>query len=75
MKKAKKRSDWKSSLALVLKANGRTKCDGSVASAATQDKRADVLYAGFSKLRDLGYKLDDAQQFAGRHMGALAKAW
>ena len=44
---------WKASLAAVLKTHNRAKQDGSVASHATQDKRADVLYAGFKLLRDI----------------------
>ena len=35
---------WKASLAAVLKAHNAAKVNGSVASHATRDKRADVLY-------------------------------
>ncbi len=66
---------WKVSLANLLKKHNSVKVDGSVASYATRDKRAEVLYAGFRDLRALGFKLDDAQQFAGRHMSALVKCW
>jgi hypothetical protein len=50
------KSQWKTSLAEVLEAHNGAKVKGSVASAATQDKRADVLYAGFKLLREQGYK-------------------
>ena len=66
---------WKASLAAVLKAHNAAKVNGSVASHATRDKRADVLYAGFKLLRELGYKLDTVHSFRGKHMQALAKAW
>ena len=66
---------WKASLAAVLKAHNSAKVDGSVASYATRDKRADVLYAGFTLLRALGYKLDTVHSFRGKHIEALAKAW
>ena len=66
---------WKASLAAVLKAHNSAKVDGSVASHATRDKRADVLYAGFKLLRELGYKLDTVYSFRGKHMAVLAKAW
>lgn len=66
---------WKESLAEVLKTHNGAKVDGSVASAATQDKRADTLYAGFKLLRAMGIKLDSVRQFRGKHMAALAKAW
>ncbi|MCA9302991.1 MAG: hypothetical protein KC996_02605, partial [Phycisphaerales bacterium] len=66
---------WKASLAAVLKAHNAAKVNGSVASHATRDKRADVLYAGFKLLRELGYKLDTVHSFRGKHMRVLAKAW
>ena len=66
---------WKASLAAVLKAHNTAKVDGSVASHATRDKRADVLYAGFKLLREKGYKLETVQSFRGKHMAVLAHAW
>ena len=66
---------WKASLAAVLKAHNNAKVDGSVASHATRDKRADVLYAGFKLLREKGYKLDTVHSFRGKHMEVLVKAW
>ena len=66
---------WKASLAAVLKAHNTAKVDGSVASHATRDKRADVLYAGFKLLREKGYKLETVQSFRGKHMAVLAQAW
>jgi site-specific recombinase XerD len=73
-----KSGGWKVSLAAVLKQHNATKGDAghkTVASAATQDKRIDVLYRAFSDLQSLGYKLDSVEQFKGRHMQALVKAW
>lgn len=66
---------WKASLAAVLATHNRSRLGGSVASFATQDKRSDVLYAGFRELRALGYRLEDVRQFRGKHMESLARAW
>jgi hypothetical protein len=66
---------WKASLAEVLRTHNRVRSGGSVASYLTQEKRGDVLFAGFAKLRELGYRLEDVRQFKGRHMQALADAW
>jgi integrase len=66
---------WKASLASVLKDHNAAKLNGSTASAATQDKRADVLFASFAKLRELGFRMDSVQSFAGRHVLALVAEW
>lgn len=66
---------WKASLAAVLKQHNGAKQDGTVASYATQDKRADVLYAGFAELRQLGYRLDAVQSLRGKHAEALVQGW
>jgi integrase len=44
---------------------------GSVASAATQDKRADVLYASFERLREMEYRLNDVTGLREKHVQAL----
>ncbi|HEV2325062.1 MAG TPA: phage integrase N-terminal domain-containing protein, partial [Terracidiphilus sp.] len=49
--------------------------DGAVASFATQDNRADVLYAGFRRLRELGFRMETVTSLRGRHVEALAKDW
>ena len=66
---------WKGSLAGVLKAHNGVRHNGSVASFATQDKRADVLYAGFKSLHALGFRLDTVMSLRGKHIEALAKDW
>ncbi|HUA25730.1 MAG TPA: integrase domain-containing protein [Steroidobacteraceae bacterium] len=66
---------WKASLAGVLKAHNGARHDGAVASFATQDKRADVLYAGFKSLNALGFRLDTVMSLRGKHVEALAKEW
>jgi site-specific recombinase XerC len=66
---------WKASLAAVLKQHNGAKQDGTVASYATRDKRADVLYAGFAELRQLGYRLDSVQSLRGKHVEVLVQAW
>jgi integrase len=66
---------WKASLAAVLKERNGAKQGGSVASYATQDKRADVLYAGFAELRQLGYRLDAVQSLRDKHVAALVQGW
>lgn len=66
---------WKASLAAVLKAHNRARHDGAVASFATQDKRADVLYAGFERLRQLNFRMETVMSLRGKHIEALAKDW
>ena len=66
---------WKASLAAVLKAHNGARKDGAVASFATQDKRADVLYAGFKALHALGFRMDTVMSLRGKHIEALAKDW
>lgn len=65
----------KASLAAVLKAHNSTRQNGAVASAATQDKRADGLYAGFRDLKALGYRLASVSSLGGRHIRALTQLW
>lgn len=67
---------WKGSLAQVLREhNGIKSTDGTKSSNETQAKRSSVLYAAFSELRELGYKLDDVRQLKGKHVEALCRAW
>jgi len=68
-------SDWKESLAQVLKAHNRLQANGTIASFSTQDKRADVLFAGFKELSAQGYKLDHVKSFRGKHFKVLTKHW
>lgn len=75
MKTDKENGGWKASLAAVLKANNGAKQDGSVASYATQDKRSDVLYAGFAELRQQGYRLDTVESLRGKHIETLVMTW
>ena len=63
------------SLARILAQKNAAKKDGRTASKATRKKRADVLYAGFDALRELGYRLDDAHSFRNTHMQVLARHW
>jgi integrase len=66
---------WKASLAAVLKEHNGARHDGAVASFATQDKRADVLYAGFKRLRELNFRMETVMSLRGKHIEALAKDW
>jgi integrase len=66
---------WKASLAAVLKVHNGARHDGAVASFATQDKRADVLYAGFKRLRELNFRMETVMSLRGKHIEALAKDW
>ena len=66
---------WKASLAAVLKAHNGARHDGAVASFATQDKRADVLYAGFKRLHELNFRMETVMSFRGKHIEVLAKDW
>ncbi|MGH8291475.1 MAG: phage integrase N-terminal domain-containing protein [Steroidobacteraceae bacterium] len=66
---------WKTSLAAVLKAHNGARRDGAVASFATRDKRADVLYAGFKRLHELGFRMEAVTSLRGKHIEALAEDW
>jgi integrase len=66
---------WKASLAAALKEHNGARHDGAVASFSTQDKRADVLYAGFQRLRDLNFRLDSVTSLRGKHIEALVEDW
>lgn len=66
---------WKASLAAVLKEHNGARRDGAVASFATQDKRADVLYAGFKRLHELGFRMEAVHSLRGKHIEALANDW
>jgi len=66
---------WRPSLAAVLKERNGARHDGAVASFATQDKRADVLFAGFARLRDLGFRLDMVTSLRNKHIARLMEDW
>src|ERR1700676_1231694 len=67
---------WKSTLQAILKAHNKAAAGGGKAvSFATQDARQEILWQGFKKLRELGYKLDDVRGFKERHITALGHAW
>ena len=66
---------WKASLAGVLKVHNGARHDGAVASFATQDKRADVLYAGFRRLHELNFRMETVTSLRGKHIEALATDW
>ncbi|MGH8296657.1 MAG: phage integrase N-terminal domain-containing protein [Steroidobacteraceae bacterium] len=66
---------WKAALAAVLKAHNGARHDGAVASFATRDKRADVLYAGFKRLHELNFRLETVMSLRGKHIEALVKDW
>lgn len=67
---------WKGKLASLLAIHGSMTSDKSkVASHQTHNKRAQVLYASFRELRELGYKLDDPENLKLKHIDALVKHW
>jgi integrase len=66
---------WRRSLADVLKEHNGARHDGAVASFATWDKRSDVLFAGFARLRELGFKLDTVTSLRGKHIARLMEDW
>lgn len=66
---------WKASPAALLKAHNSARHDGAVASFATQDKRADVLYASFKRLHELKFRMEAVTSLRGKHIEALTKDW
>lgn len=71
-----KPGDWARDLQRVINENNSRNCDGNKASSySTQSKRANVLFAGFRLLRQLGYKIQFARSFKGKHLQVLVNAW
>ena len=69
-------ADWKRQLAMIIRQRGVTTADGAKrCSYETLAKRREVLFRGFSELRQLGYKLEKVTNFREKHMEALAKYW
>lgn len=73
---SQKPRDLMHSLAAILKFHNTIRAsDAKRASDATAHKRRQILFAGFCKLRELGFRMKDAASFGGRHMQALVDAW
>jgi len=71
-----KPTSWQTSLTELLRTHNSVRSNSPKATShLTQEKRGDILFAGFRELRALGFRLDDVHQFKGKHMNALAKAW
>ena len=67
---------WRGKLAVILGKHGSTTSDGKkIASHITHNTRAQVLYASFRELRQLGYKLEDPSNLKPKHIDALVKLW
>lgn len=67
---------WQTELATILKKhNERAANRDKVVGYETKQKRADILYAGFEELRQLGYRIENPRNFCEKHMHALAKHW
>lgn len=71
----KQAGGWKASLARLLREHNGVKFNGTISSYATRDKRADVLFAGFKRLRELGYKVEKVESFREKHLTALVQEW
>lgn len=68
--------DWKGQIAALLAIHGDETVSGEkVASHRTHMKRAQVLYASFGELRDLGFKLSDVSNLRTKHIKALVGYW
>lgn len=70
------RFGWQSELSKILaehnhRASGRNKNVGF----ETQKKRQEILFSGFRELRELGFRIENPQNFQERHIKALAKYW
>lgn len=76
MLKGKKNTHgWKASLAGWLRKVGFFRSHGGKIGFRTLEKREDVLFAAYRQLRELGFKLDRAEQLGNRHIRALVALW
>ncbi len=67
---------WKGKLAVLLgKYGSRTTDQRKAASHKTHNTRAQVLYASFKELRQLGFRLDEPANLKPKHLQALVKLW
>lgn len=76
MSRGKKSShNWKASLAGWLRKVGFFRSGGGKVGFRTVEKRRAILFAAYGELRELGYKLDRAEQLGNRHIKALVALW
>lgn len=67
---------WKGKLAVLLGKYGSLTTDQrKAASHKTHNTRAQVLYASFRELRQLGFRLDEPANLKPKHLQALVKLW
>jgi integrase len=67
---------WRGKLATLLGKYGSLTTDQrKFASHQTHTKRAQILYASFKELRELGYRLDEPANFKPKHLAALVQFW
>jgi integrase len=66
---------WKASLAGWLRRVGFFRSGGGKVGFRTVEKRSEVLFAAYRKLRELGYQLERAEQIGNRHVRVLVAEW
>jgi integrase len=72
----KKRYGWKSELRMLLNQHNHLAAHrNKVVGTETKKKREDILYLGFTELRELGYKIENPRNFREVHMHVLARHW
>lgn len=71
-----KQTHWKKTLAAILAVCGHEAAiKDKWVGGETQGKRGDTLYAAFSTLRDLGFKVENPFRFGPKHLTTLIKYW
>ena len=75
-KQPRRHYGWQTELATILKRhNERASVRDKIVGFETKQKRADVLYASFNELRDLGYRMENPRNYREKHMQVLARHW
>ncbi|KQQ97151.1 hypothetical protein [Massilia sp. Leaf139] len=74
--KSKHSGGWKRQLQALIDAhNGMHAKRGKVISYKTRAEQAASLFRIFTRLRELGFRLDNPAHLGGRHIGFLMRDW
>lgn len=71
-----KKLDWKVELKKLIEANNKNHSSkNKIVSTETKDNRSEILFQAFTRLRILGYKLDNPKNLREKHYKALLDYW
>lgn len=66
---------WKKKVNTVLAKHAGTRQNGAAASARTMAHTGQVVYKAFSRLHEMGLKIEDPQNLSDKHIRALVRDW